>query len=193
MTDNDNIGLRDESAGERVNPYSVILLIAVWSIVRATLFRYSPKHCYFFRRFLLRLFGAKLASRVYIYPSVRIEYPWKLIMEDYTSVGREAWIYNLETVEVKKFATISQRAHLCGGTHDYRLKNFPLVRKPIVIGENCWIAAEVFIVPGVTIGKNAVIGARSVVTKDMPADMICAGNPCKPIKKRLDNHHVGYS
>ena len=190
MTYKSNMGLRDETAGERVNSYRTMLVIAVWDFVQVTLFRYSPRRFYFFRRWLLRLFGAKVASKVYIYPCVRIEYPWKLIMEDYTSIGREAWIYNLETVEIRKFATISQRAHLCGGTHDYRLKNFPLIRKPIIICENSWIAADVFISPGVTIGRNAVIGARSVVTKDMPADMICVGNPCKPIKKRLENIDV---
>ena len=50
---------------------------------------------------------------------------------------------------------------------------------PIVIGDNCWIGANVTILPGVTIGSNTIIGAGSVVTKDIPSDVIAAGNPCK--------------
>jgi putative colanic acid biosynthesis acetyltransferase WcaF len=55
-----------------------------------------------------------------------------------------------------------------------------------VIGENAWLAAEVFVGPGVSIGELAVIGARSVVTSDQPARMVCAGQPCRPLKPRPD-------
>jgi putative colanic acid biosynthesis acetyltransferase WcaF len=58
------------------------------------------------------------------------------------------------------------------------------VAKPITVGDGAWIAADVFIAPGMTIGDNAVIGARSGVFKDMPAQMICYGTPCQPIKHR---------
>ena len=53
----------------------------------------------------------------------------------------------------------------------------------ITIGDNVWIGGSVTILPGVTIGDNAVIGAGSVVTKDIPADVIAAGNPCRVIRK----------
>lgn len=49
---------------------------------------------------------------------------------------------------------------------------------PIVIGDNCWIGADVTILPGVTIGSNTIIGAKSVVTKDIPPHVIAVGNPC---------------
>ena len=60
----------------------------------------------------------------------------------------------------------------------------PLVTQPIVIGENAWLAADVFVGPGVTIGELAVVGARSVVVNDLPARKICVGQPCRPIKDR---------
>ncbi len=80
---------------------------------------------------------------------------------------------------------MSQRAFICAGTHDYTKSGHPLITAPIVIGDNAWVAAEAFVHPGVTIGEGAVIGARSVVTKDMPAWTVCAGHPCKPIKERI--------
>lgn len=55
--------------------------------------------------------------------------------------------------------------------------------KPVTIGNNVWIGGNTCILPGVTIGDNTVIGAGSVVTKDIPSNVIAVGNPCKPIKK----------
>ena len=65
--------------------------------------------------------------------------------------------------------------------------------KPITIGNNCWIAANVTICGGVTIGEGSVIGAGSVVTKDIPPHSLAVGNPCRVIRKiteedRLSNH-----
>lgn len=57
---------------------------------------------------------------------------------------------------------------------------------PIKIGNNVWIGGDVTITPGVTIGDNTIIGAGSVVTKDIPSDVIAAGNPCKTIRKIND-------
>lgn len=57
---------------------------------------------------------------------------------------------------------------------------------PITIGNNVWIGAQVAVLPGVTIGDNAVIGAGSVVTKDIPANVLAAGNPCR-VKKDIYN------
>jgi len=54
---------------------------------------------------------------------------------------------------------------------------------PVRIGKNCWLGAGVIVVPGVTIGDNTVIGAGSVVTKDIPANVVAVGNPCKVIRE----------
>lgn len=63
---------------------------------------------------------------------------------------------------------------------------------PVHIGDNCWIGANVTICPGVHIGENSVIGAGSVVTKDIPANVVAAGNPCKvlrPIGERDEKYY----
>jgi putative colanic acid biosynthesis acetyltransferase WcaF len=76
------------------------------------------------------------------------------------------------------------RANINTGSHDHSDPHFALITKPINIKSGAFIGTESYISPGVIIGSMAVIGARSVVTKDMPSDMICFGHPCKPYKKR---------
>lgn len=158
----------------------------LWALVQATLFRCSPRGLHGFRNTLLRLFGARIApgGHVRIYPTARIIYPWKLTCEARVMIGPGVNIYNLASVTLGYGAQLSQGVHLCAGTHDYSRWSMPLVTHPIVIGANAWLAADVFVGPGVTVGELAVIGARSVVVKDQPARFVCAGNPCRPLKPR---------
>lgn len=99
-------------------------------------------------------------------------------------VGPRVEIYNLGPVRLEFGANVSQNCHLCAGTHDFTQWAMPLVTAPITIGANAWLAADVFVGPGVTVGELAVVGARSVVVKDLPARTICAGSPCRPLKPR---------
>ena len=62
---------------------------------------------------------------------------------------------------------------------------------PIHIGKNCWLGAGVIVLPGVTIGDNTVIGAGSVVTKDIPANVVAVGNPCKVLRE-INEHDKEY-
>ena len=121
-----------------------------------------------------------------IYPTTRIIYPWKLTCAARVLIGPHVNIYNLASVTLGYGTQLSQSVHLCAGTHDYLNWSMPLVARPIHIGDNAWLGAEVFVGPGVTIGELAVIGARSVVVKDQPARMVCAGHPCRPLKPRPD-------
>ncbi|MBW8782069.1 MAG: putative colanic acid biosynthesis acetyltransferase [Verrucomicrobia bacterium] len=171
-----------------VSPFSrrELILRTLWHAVQVTLFRWSPRPCHGFRARLLRLFGANIIapSQVVVFPTAKIFLPWKLTLAPRSMVGREVVIYNLAPVSLDYGANLSQRTHLCAGTHDYLRWSMPMVARPIVIGRNAWLGAEVFVGPGVTIGELAVIGARSVVIKDQPARMICAGQPCRPLKPR---------
>jgi putative colanic acid biosynthesis acetyltransferase WcaF len=117
---------------------------------------------------------------------VKVYFPWHLKLSAGAMVGPGVNIYNLAPVTIETGSNISGHAHLCTGTHDYLSWTMPLVVRPIVIGANTWLGTEVFVGPGVTIGELAVIGARSVVVKDQPARMVCAGHPCRPIKPRPD-------
>ncbi|MFD3002775.1 WcaF family extracellular polysaccharide biosynthesis acetyltransferase [Pontibacter toksunensis] len=157
----------------------------IWGLVYVLLFRFSPKPLHEWRAFLLRLFGAKVGHGVHVYPKVNIWAPWNLVLKDECGVANGAILYSMGAITIGMQAVVSQGAHLCAGTHDYTKSGFPLVTMPITIGDNAWIAAETFIHPGITIGEGCVIGARAVVTQDMPAWMVCAGHPCKPIKERI--------
>jgi putative colanic acid biosynthesis acetyltransferase WcaF len=168
-------------------PLGEVLIRYAWAIVQATVFRWSPRCLHRWRVLLLSLFGAeiKAPSTVRIYPSVTIVHPWKLRLASRTMIGPKVTIYNLAKVTIGRGANVSQNVYVCAGTHNYNQWEMPLLARPIVIGENVWIAAEAFIGPGVTIGDLCVIGARSVVMKDMPPHTVCAGNPCRPIKHRI--------
>jgi putative colanic acid biosynthesis acetyltransferase WcaF len=106
-------------------------------------------------------------------------------MDDYAGIADDVNCYSMAVISLGKNVVVSQGTYLCTGTHDYEDLNFQLYAKPINIDDRAWLCAESFIHPGVTIGEGAVIGARSVVTKDMPKWTVCAGNPCKPIKPRV--------
>ncbi len=156
----------------------------VWGFVHVLFFRFTPKPLHTWRSFILRCFGAKVGRGVHVYPGVKIWAPWNIILEDECGIANGVILYSQDKITVGKRTVISQGAHLCAGTHDYSKKGFPLLTAPINIGDNVWIAAEAFVHPGVTVGAGSVIGARSVVNKDMPPGMICAGHPCVAIKQR---------
>ena len=160
------------------------ILRAVWMLVGKPLFRMSFHNWYRYRRILLRIFGAKIESRVAIRPSAHIEIPWMLEVQEGASIGDKAIIYSLGKVRIGKRAIISQYAHLCAGTHDYTDHTFKLIRSPINIGDDCWICADAFIGPDVTIGTRSVVGARSSVYKDIPVGKVASGNPAKVMKDR---------
>jgi putative colanic acid biosynthesis acetyltransferase WcaF len=157
---------------------------AIWGLAHLLLIRWTPRPCHAWRAFVLRTFGARLGRNCHIYAKAKIWAPWNFEAGDECGVADGAILYNQAPIRLGRRVVVSQGSHLCTGTHDYENPNFPLVAKPIVVGDQAWIAAESFVHPGVTIGEGAVIGARSVVTKDVPPWMVCSGNPCQPIKPR---------
>jgi putative colanic acid biosynthesis acetyltransferase WcaF len=149
------------------------------------LFAASPQALYGWRRFLLRLFGAKVGKGVMIRPSVRVVYPWKLEICDYAWIGDRVELYTLETIKIGAHSVISQDSYICTGTHDYLDPSFAIKALPITIGAEAWLASQVFVCPGVTIGRGAVIGARSLVLSDIPPMMVAHGHPAKIAGKRI--------
>ncbi len=136
------------------------------------------------RRFLLRIFGAKIGARVRVYPSVRIWAPRNLLIGDSVTVGPKATLYSVDLIELHDNVIVSQGAHLCSATHDICAKDFALLCGPIIVHENAWVASEAFVCPGIKIGQSAVVGARSIVTKNVAAYSVVAGNPAKVIGQR---------
>lgn len=160
------------------------LAVQIWWLAQATLFRCSPQIAYGFRRWLLRLFGAKVGKKVLIRPSATITYPWKVSIGDYSWIGDDVVLYSLAPIHIGDHVVVSQRSYVCAADHNPSLRAFPIRERPVRIEHGAWIAADVFIGPGVTVGAGAVVGARSSVFKPVPAAMICHGNPCRPVRRR---------
>lgn len=161
-----------------------VIKVQLWWIVQASLFKWSPQFAYGFRSVLLRLFGAKVGKNTVIRPSATFTYPWNITIGDYAWIGDDVVVYSLGPISIGAHAVISQRSYLCAGDHDYTEKNFPIRGHRIVIEDQVWVATDVYIAPGVTLGQGAVIGARSSVFKNMPSCYVCIGSPCKPVKQR---------
>lgn len=156
----------------------------VWSVIWLLLFRPSPRPVHRWRNWLLRLFGAKLHPAARVYPSARVWAPWHLVMDERATLGDRVDCYCVDTIRIGAHTTVSQDSVLCGATHDHEDPKFRLVPRPIMIGASCWVAADVFVGPGVSIGEGTVVGARSSVFSDLPAWKICVGTPARPIKDR---------
>lgn len=156
----------------------------VWGFIKP-LFSFSPRPLFAWRAFLLRQFGAKVGRHVHIYNSATIYFPWNLEVGDHSAIGEHAYIYNLGPIIIGNKTTISQRAHLCAGTHDFADSALPLLKPPIVIADQAWICADAFVGPGITVGEGAIVGARAVVTKDVEPWAIVAGNPAVFVKRRV--------
>ena len=174
----------DVSKIPTVFSFRIYLIRSLWKIVYYLLFRFTPYFFYGWRRFLLRVFGAKIGNKVHIYPSVSIEIPWKLSVSDNSVIGPHVICYNVGGVSIGKNVIVSQYSHLCSASHDYTSSLFKTIFAPIDLGDGCWICADAFVGPGRTIGPGAVVGARSVVVRDVKARTIVAGNPAKYIKDR---------
>ena len=165
------------------------ITVQLWWLVYAVLFKPSPQVLYGWRRFLLRCFGAKIGKNVIIRPSAQITYPWKISIGNYSWVGDNVVLYSLGEIEIGENSVVSQRSYLCTGSHDYKKKDFPIYAKKIVIEDQCWLATDVYVAPGVTIAERTVVGARSSVFKDLPAGKICMGSPAKVLKERENEEY----
>lgn len=160
------------------------IVVQLWWLTQALFYHTSPQFMYGWRRFLLKAFGAKLGKNVLLRPSSSITYPWKVKIGDNSWIGDDVVLYSLGDIEIGKNVVISQKSYICTGSHDYSKIDFAIYQKKITIEDEAWLATDVFVAPGVTIGRRTVVGARSSVFKDLPEGKICMGSPVKVIKDR---------
>ncbi|WP_082880755.1 putative colanic acid biosynthesis acetyltransferase [Methylomonas sp. DH-1] len=162
----------------------------IWTIVWWLFFRTTPRWCMnSWRIFLLKVFGAKLGVGNKVAPSCFVWAPWNLEMGDYSVLAEGVDCYSMDRIHIGSKVAVSQRSFLCTGTHDISSLRRPLITKPIHIGNHAWICAEAFIAPGVSVGEGGIVGARAVVTKNVEAWSVVAGNPAVFVKDRkvVDN------
>jgi putative colanic acid biosynthesis acetyltransferase WcaF len=156
----------------------------VWAVARPAFF-FSPRVGFrWWRSNLLRLFGARIGTGVFLHPTVKITMPWNLQIGDQVTIGDGVKLYALGLISIGARSTISQGVHLCAGSHDWRDPAMPLLKLPIVIGEDVWVCADAFVGPNVSIGSRAIIGARSVVMKSVEPGVLGHGNPFRISRKR---------
>lgn len=158
--------------------------LLLWHFCWILFCSWTPKPLNPWRLFWLRLFGSKIYGKPFVHQRARIQIPWNLFLHDRACLGDRANAYSLGVIEIKARATVAQEAYLCAGTHDFSVPNLPLMTAKITIGEDAFIGARAFVMPGVNIGTGAVVGACSVVTNDVESWVFSVGNPAREIKKR---------
>jgi putative colanic acid biosynthesis acetyltransferase WcaF len=134
---------------------------------------------------LLRLFGAKVGSKVVIKPYVNIKYPWRLAVGNHVWIGEQVWIDNLADITIGDNVCISQGAMLLCGNHNYKKQEFDLMIGAISLEEGVWIGAKAVVCPSVTCSSHAVLTVGSVATTSLMAYAIYQGNPAQKIKERI--------
>lgn len=158
----------------------------VWNVVWLFFFRPTPRGNLFrpWRILLLKLFGADVKWSSNVLPGCRIWQPWKLKMGAYACLGADVDCYAVAPIVLGDNVTVSQGVKLCTASHDIASPIMELMYAPIVIEANAWVAAWSIVLPGVTVGEGAVVGAGAVVTKDVLPWTVVGGNPAKVIGKR---------
>jgi putative colanic acid biosynthesis acetyltransferase WcaF len=157
---------------------------ALWFFLGLPVLRSSVIPSSRIRVFLLRIFGARIGDGVVLKPGIRVKYPWLLSLGDRSWIGEDVWIDNLANVTIGSDVCISQGAYFCTGNHDWSDGAFGLIVKPIVLENGSWVGARSMICPGVTVHECGIAAAGSVVSKDVPAFEIHAGNPATLVRIR---------
>lgn len=155
------------------------LAIFIWEITYYSLFVWTPKPLNTWRIFLLKLFKCKIYGYPIIHPRARILQPWNVTLHDKCALGDRANLYSLGEIEIFENSVIAQEAYLCTGTHNFNSELYELITAKISIKKNTFVGARTFILPGIIIGKDSIIGACSVITKDIGDNKIAKGNPAK--------------
>lgn len=157
---------------------------ALWHLVNACFFQ-SPLPGSAPKRFLLRLFGARIGRGVVIKPSVNIKSPWRLEVGDHSWIGEKVWIDNLVMVRIGANCCLSQGAMLLTGNHDYSRRAFDLITGEITLEPGVWIGAMAVVCPGVSCASHSVLSVGSVASADLDAFGIYRGNPAEKVRERV--------
>jgi putative colanic acid biosynthesis acetyltransferase WcaF len=184
MEEKKQVKLDQQLAHESPWPLGDRVLRLLWEFCWAVFCVWTPKPANPWRLFWLRVFDAKIDGTPFVHQRARISIPWHLTLHDRAILGDRANANSLGEIEIGARATVAQEVYLSSGAHDFSQPAQPLVTAKITIGEDAFVGARTFVMPGVTIGARSIVGACSVVTKDIPEGVIAAGNPCKVLRPR---------
>lgn len=137
-----------------------------------------------------------VGERVWIEPDFRCEFGKNITIGNDVYINFGCVILDCGQVTIGNNTLIGPNVGLFSGNHTIDAQERAvggLIPKPITIGNRVWICGHCTIVPGVTIGDDTVIGAGSVVTHDIPAGVVAAGNPCRVLRQITEADRVGYN
>lgn len=147
------------------------------------------------RQSLMQRLFKKVGKNVWIEPDFRCEFGKNITIGDDIYINFGCVILDCGQVSIGSNTLIGPNVGLFSGNHATEAEERAvggLIPKPITIGRRVWICGNVSVVPGVTIGDDTIIGAGSVVTRDIPAGVVAAGNPCRVLREITDSDKVGY-
>ena len=159
---------------------------AFWELTWLFLISWTPKGILDgWRRFLYRLYGANIPNTSNVHPSAHIYMPWNLKMGPWSVIGGGVHVLNADMFTMGQNCVVSERAYICCASHNIQSDAHEQIHAPITMGDRSWVAAEAFVMMGVTIGEGAIVGARAAVFKDVDPWTVVGGNPAKFLKKRV--------
>lgn len=168
-------------------PWWVQVVLILWRSSWLLFCRWTPKFLNFWRLTILKFFGAQISGTPFVHSSARITIPWHLNIGHRACIGEFANIYSLGPIEIHEGATIAQETYLCTATHDFKDPNFQLLTSKIIVQKDAFIGVRALVMPGITIGEGAIVGAMSVVTKNIPSNETFAGIPAKVLCSNKTN------
>jgi putative colanic acid biosynthesis acetyltransferase WcaF len=151
--------------------------LLLWEYAWGALCRWTPKPANPWRLLVLRAFGATIKGAPFVHPRARIQIPWNIELRDQACVGDRANLYSVDRILLAEASVVAQEAYLCAATHAFEDPNLPLLSAPIEIQRGAFVGARAFILPGIVVGEGAVVGACSVVTRNVAPGATVKGNP----------------
>ena len=134
------------------------------------------------------LFGGKAPEGLGLFTPVQIDFPKQMRFGEHVFINHSFTAMSVGGIYLGDRVQIGPHVTIVTDNHDFSNRSV-LICKPVKIGNGVWIGANVTILPGVTVGENAVIAAGAVVMKDVPANSIVGGNPAKVIRM-LNDHEA---
>tara|TARA_B100000963_G_C22615709_1_gene667222 strand:+ start:594 stop:1133 length:540 start_codon:yes stop_codon:yes gene_type:complete len=160
------------------------LKILIWEFTWFFLCSWTPKPFNKWRILILKIFNCQIYGEPMVHQKAIITRPWNLILHDRSCLGERSVAYAHDIIELKELATVAQETYLCTATHKFDEITKPLMTDKIIVEYDAFIGARSFIMPGVKVGKNSIIGSCSVVTKNIPENSVAYGNPAT-VKKTI--------
>jgi|SRR4051812_18186456 putative colanic acid biosynthesis acetyltransferase WcaF len=157
---------------------------AIWILIRIAFFQSTFPWPMRLKRRLLIAFGATVGRNLVIRPRVYIHFPWKLTIGSNCWIGERCEILNLENIHIDDDSALAHDVYLAAGGHDIHSPTMSYANAPIVIEKGVWIATRAFIGPGVTVQRESVVAAGSVVISDVPCNSLVAGVPARVVGPR---------